>query len=184
MDDFQKGDRFEIFDFLVSLGTTSLVAVDAAALEVGSVAAFLDPTYSSGVFQVGPGAHSITIGILAGSFGAGRGYIKAETVPEPGTVLLLGAGLGPSALRTAAAPRRPEQVGEGKSAYLGRAGAVTAVALRREDSRNETLRLFFCATPKVVAVSQLRADRPVRSLRLSRIHSVHVSAFGGGILGR
>ena len=60
--------------------------------EKGPAVAFLDPDYSSGVFRVGPGAHSITIDVLAGSFSSGRGYIKAETAPEPSTLALLGLG--------------------------------------------------------------------------------------------
>lgn len=93
-DDFLSDDRFAVRDFGALLGLTSVPSfLDSG--EKGPAVAFLDPDYSSGVFTVGPGAHSITIDVLAGSLPSGRGYIKAETVtvPEPGTVLLLGAGL-------------------------------------------------------------------------------------------
>jgi len=95
-DDFESGDRFEIFDFGVSLGLTSVPTVGDVD-EMGPAAAFLDPDYSHGVFTVGPGDHSITIEVLAGSIDLGRGYIKAEfsqlaAVPEPATLALCAVG--------------------------------------------------------------------------------------------
>ena len=90
-DDFSKGDRFEVFDFGVSQGLTSAVAT-AAAGEVGPAAAFLDPTYSHGVFTLAAGAHSITIQAVDSPFGGGRAYIMVQpVVPLPGSALM---GLG------------------------------------------------------------------------------------------
>lgn len=75
-DDFLKGDQFEVFDNGVSLGVTNPVAVDAASPEVGPDAAFADPTYSSGCFNLPPGAHSITLDVIVNPFAGGRGYIQ------------------------------------------------------------------------------------------------------------
>lgn len=81
-DDFLKGDQFRVTDGATLLGDTSLVAVDAGSPEVGPDAAFADPTYSSGTFgPLPPGTHTINIEVLAGSFGAGRGYIRVDKVP-------------------------------------------------------------------------------------------------------
>jgi hypothetical protein len=79
-DDFSKGDQFTIYDNDVALGSTSAVA-EVVADEVGPDAAFADPTYSSGVFPVGPGSHSITIQIINNPFDGGRAYIKVEDCP-------------------------------------------------------------------------------------------------------
>jgi hypothetical protein len=84
-DDFLKGDRFEVFDFGVSIGMTSLVA-PVGGSEVGPEAAFNDPTWSSGSFILGAGAHSITMRAIVNPFGGGRGYLRAMPVPEPSTV--------------------------------------------------------------------------------------------------
>ena len=94
-DDFLKGDQFEVFDWGSSIGTTSYVPT-ASGYEVGPHAAYLDPTYSSGVFLLGPGYHSITLQTIYDPwYSGGRGYIKAETmaVPEPATAALLGTSL-------------------------------------------------------------------------------------------
>jgi hypothetical protein len=86
-DDFLKGDRFEVFDFGSSIGMTSLVASGGGG-EVGPEAAFNDPTYSSGSFALGPGAHSITMVAVENPFGGGRGYLRAMPVPEPHAIAL------------------------------------------------------------------------------------------------
>jgi hypothetical protein len=92
-DDFFAGDRFEVFDFGASIGLTSLVPA-VAAPEVGPEAAFNDPTYSSGRFLLGPGAHSITMVAVENPFNGGRGYLRAMPIPEPSTVALGMLALG------------------------------------------------------------------------------------------
>lgn len=90
-DDFLVGDVFEVFDSGVSLGTTSAPAGGPGVGEAGPAAAFADPDYSSGIFTVGPGSHSITIRTIAG-LDSGRGYIQVlqsdmvpVPIPEPST---------------------------------------------------------------------------------------------------
>ena len=79
-DDFQKGDQFEVFNNLVSIGTTTAVAVDGSSTPIGPDAAFLDPGFSSGSFTVAAGSHSISIKAIANPFPAGgRGYIRVDS---------------------------------------------------------------------------------------------------------
>ncbi|MDH3524285.1 MAG: cadherin-like domain-containing protein, partial [Acidobacteriota bacterium] len=62
-----------------ALGTTPLVPVDASSLPVGPDAAYADPTYSSGTFEVGEGSHAIDIEIVPpNSFSSGQGYIRVD----------------------------------------------------------------------------------------------------------
>ena len=77
-DDFLKGDQFTIYDGGGAIGSTSAVSQDPNSPEVGPDAAYADPTYSSGDFCLGPGAHSITIQTIAG-YGSGRGYLRVDT---------------------------------------------------------------------------------------------------------
>ena len=91
-DGWQKGDRFEVFDFGTSIGVTSLVATVGGSTTDPELA-FLDPTYSSGSFLLGAGSHSITIQAIASPWSGGAAYFKVAAVPEPATLLLLGAGL-------------------------------------------------------------------------------------------
>jgi len=75
---------------------------------LGSDAAFLDPTYSSGKFLLSPGNYKILFRVLENPWDGGTGYLKVENVveikpiptpgphvgtPEPSTMLLLGSGL-------------------------------------------------------------------------------------------
>jgi len=76
-DAFLKGDSFEIFDSGVSIGTTSAVAASGACGSDPAVCVS-DPTVSHGVFQLGPGAHSITIKAQNSPFGAGAAYFRVD----------------------------------------------------------------------------------------------------------
>ncbi|MDH3522994.1 MAG: hypothetical protein OES32_05345, partial [Acidobacteriota bacterium] len=78
-DDFLKGDQFRLLDNGQELGTTPLVPVDASSLPVGPDAAYADPTYSSGTFEVGEGSHAIDVEIVPpNSFSSGQGYIRVD----------------------------------------------------------------------------------------------------------
>jgi hypothetical protein len=91
-DAFQSGDRFEIFDFGVSLGFTSLPAI-RPPVNCGSdpVTCLATVGISQGVFALGAGAHSLTIASVGDNFGAA--YFQASAVPEPASLVLLGSGL-------------------------------------------------------------------------------------------
>jgi hypothetical protein len=84
-DDFCKGDRFRIFDGETSLGETPAVATGTCegpgeVEGIGPDAAFADPTYSSGMFFLPPGSHSIAILVTANPFSGGRGYIRVDVL--------------------------------------------------------------------------------------------------------
>lgn len=89
-DAFLRVDRFEVFDFGVSIGVTS---APAGSGDCGSdpVPCLADPGTSSGIFALAPGAHSITIAHTEGVPGAA--YFRLEAVPEPASLALFGAGL-------------------------------------------------------------------------------------------
>lgn len=96
-DAFISVDRFELFNFGASLGSTS-VPTDGATCGNDLTCILGDSRYSSGSFLLGPGNYSITGIQLAGIGGAG-GFI-VRTVAEPGVLALLGFGLaGLAALR-------------------------------------------------------------------------------------
>lgn len=91
-DAFLSGDQFEVLDFGVPLGFTS---VPGLAVNCGSdpVPCLADANLSHGFFLMAAGGHSITIAPSAGGFGAGYLILEAvQNIPEPGTVLLFGAG--------------------------------------------------------------------------------------------
>lgn len=87
-DDFDAGDRFEVFDFGASLGLTSTPGSGSFPSGVGPEVAFTGSTFSHGSFFLGPGAHSITIAAAVNPFNGGRGYLRALPVPEPSAVAI------------------------------------------------------------------------------------------------
>ena len=95
------GDRFEVYNHGVLIGTTS-VPTDTGALVVNHDAAYLDPRWSSGEFFLAPGSHSITLLTIeiAAGFTAGSGALRADriaspVIPAPAAIVLgtLGTGL-------------------------------------------------------------------------------------------
>jgi hypothetical protein len=91
-DAFNKGDAFTIFDNAVSIGSTPLVAQGGVSVSDPAITV-LDPTWSHAEFLLGPGSHSITIQALASPYDGGAGYFRADVIPAPGALLLLGSGL-------------------------------------------------------------------------------------------
>lgn len=97
IDAFLNGDRFEIFDFGVSLGLTSVPGVSTDCGD-DPVPCLANAAMSSGAFSFSAGAHSVTIVAAASPDGLGAGYFHLDAadvvdVPEPGSLALLGAGL-------------------------------------------------------------------------------------------
>ena len=94
VDAFIAVDVFEVYDNAVLIGTTSAPDGTTPGLS-DPVAAWGDASYSRGVFALGDGDHSISIVHIAGQSGAAYLCIRdcGVSVPEPGTLLLLGSGL-------------------------------------------------------------------------------------------
>jgi hypothetical protein len=96
---FLEGDQFQVFDNSVSLGDTSVplnTGLNPCTNNIGCALANSD--YSTGVFDVGGGDHSITIEVIQNALGSANGAaalsVDAAPTPEPGTMVLFGAGLG------------------------------------------------------------------------------------------
>jgi hypothetical protein len=86
------------------LGTTSVVpnvGFSACGGDIGC--ALADPAFSQLVVNIGPGAHSLTLNVIqnAGVSNGGAAVFQVSplAVPEPGMLLLLGAGLAAARLR-------------------------------------------------------------------------------------
>lgn len=97
LDLFLSIDRFELFDNLVSLGTSSAF-VDGGSCGSDITCALGDARYSRLVVNLGAGSHSLTINHLQGTAGAAV-FQAAAAVPEPTSMLLLGSGLAGVAAR-------------------------------------------------------------------------------------
>jgi hypothetical protein len=94
-DAFESGDRFEIFDFGVSLGFTSLPSA-AGLVDCGDdpVVCIATAGMSSGSFLLGAGNHAITLVPTLSPSGGGAGYLLVSAaVVEPGSLMLVGLGL-------------------------------------------------------------------------------------------
>lgn len=98
LDLFFKGDRFQFFDNLVSVGTTSVVANTGVNSCSGDIAcATADAGYSRLSVALSAGAHSLTGSVIANATGASAGgaavfSVATSAVPEPGTMVLIGLG--------------------------------------------------------------------------------------------
>lgn len=89
-DAFSAGDRFQVFDFGVSLGLTS-APVGTADCGDDPVPCLSNPNVSKGFFNLAAGKHSITIYTLSND--AGSGYLKVAAIPEPMTLWFSLSGL-------------------------------------------------------------------------------------------
>lgn len=93
-DAFLSGDRFEVFDFLASLGLTSAPGSSGDAIGADYDGAFADSRWSSAAFALGAGSYSITGVAVDSPFGSGGAALRVdERVPEPASALLLSLGL-------------------------------------------------------------------------------------------
>ena len=81
-DAFLKGDTFEVFDNGNLIGSTSAVATDSTGCGSDPVPCLADPAVSHAVFNLGPGAHSITIKALASPFQSGAAYFRVDLKRE------------------------------------------------------------------------------------------------------
>jgi hypothetical protein len=97
-DAFESGDQFEVLDFGIPIGFTS---VPGAAVDCGDdpVPCLADVNVSHGFFAMVAGNHSITIAPSAGGFGAAYLIVQAP-VPEPATLALLVTGAAMTVWRT------------------------------------------------------------------------------------
>jgi hypothetical protein len=96
-DAFLAGDQFSIYDNSSFIGNTSVPLGSGDDIGANADGAYADPLWSSGLFVLGAGAHSIDIVTLQSPFGGGGAYIRADTstsVPDVASTLpLLGFAL-------------------------------------------------------------------------------------------
>lgn len=92
VDAFLSGDRFEVFNFGVSLGVTSIPAVDADCGD-DPLACLAEPGMSRLKVTLPAGSYSLTLSTVAAPNGSGSGYLHVAEAPEPATVSLAGAVL-------------------------------------------------------------------------------------------
>ena len=94
-----SGDRFEFFDFGVSIGASGPDVVFGSAVGTCIACALADSNFGKGSVSLGAGNHSLS-GTFLGVVGYGDGafIIRDRAVPEPAAVALLGVGLAAAAV--------------------------------------------------------------------------------------
>jgi hypothetical protein len=93
VDAYLAGDRFEIFDNGLSLGSTSLPAGGGGNIGNNFDLALTNPNFSSGQFLLAAGNHDISGTVLVSTGDQGTGALRVDTVPEPSSLLLMALGL-------------------------------------------------------------------------------------------
>lgn len=74
-DAFLRGEMFEVFDFGISIGTTSVVSPGGSCGD-NPDDCVADPLVSHAVFTMPAGPHEITIKVTASAFGVGAAYFR------------------------------------------------------------------------------------------------------------
>lgn len=98
VDAFVSGDRFELFDFGVSLGLTSLPGSEDVCGD-DPATCLATPGMSRLIASLGAGLHSLTLTPTLSPGGGGAGYLQVKegggnvSVPEPSTYALFGIAL-------------------------------------------------------------------------------------------
>jgi hypothetical protein len=90
-DAFLYGDQFQVYDNGVALGLTSTPGTGPGTTDPD--VAYADPGYSKGLYALGAGNHSVTFQAVQSPFGSGGAYFRADVVPEPGTLTMLGLAM-------------------------------------------------------------------------------------------
>ena len=94
-DGYLDGDRFEVLDFGLSIGLTSVPTDDGSTANNNYDFAYGNPLWSSGAFPMAPGPHSISIRNIQIPVGypEGAGALRVDLIPEPSALALLGLGV-------------------------------------------------------------------------------------------
>lgn len=97
VDLFISSDRFMLFDFGSGIGSTSSF-LEGGSCDSDITCALSDSRYSSGVFSLGAGAHSIAGQQTEGTGGAGAFMVSASVSPEVPLPAAFGLQAGVAAL--------------------------------------------------------------------------------------
>ena len=92
------GDRYQLYVNNTYMMTTSPIIYALDGLQTGATTfneAWNNPYLSKGSLYLGPGTYNLDINVVRVASGVtyGSGYIRATNVPEPATILMLGAGI-------------------------------------------------------------------------------------------
>jgi PEP-CTERM motif len=94
VDAFTSGDRFNVYDSGVLIGSTTAGAVrppvDCGDDPVTCLATF---GMDQGSFTLAAGQHSLSLVAAQAPGGLGSGYLRVSAVPEPATLALMAGGL-------------------------------------------------------------------------------------------
>jgi hypothetical protein len=82
-DSFINGDRFDVFDHGILVGTTSFPANDHHYIDGKPALAFKNPLFSHGTFTLPPGSHSLTFENIEIARGYSSGAAYFELISKP-----------------------------------------------------------------------------------------------------
>ena len=82
-DAYCTGDQFEVFDNGTDIGPTSIPGTSTCTdYTTNPDTALASPKWSHGVFDLGPGSHSLTFKPIASPFGSGGAFFRVDSVPD------------------------------------------------------------------------------------------------------